>query len=195
MINLKVTILRDDFEGDNLLDKANIVLTYNDALLSLMNDVDLLKCYGLMVSVVASLRIKTAASDFAKAKSPYSKQADKILTYVRLSDTTIGFFVSDLGIENFLLRFENQKMYSVNTNDTYLKLVSLFPGLISYVRFDYETFKKDLVSGRIPDLNLDILRQAVGNNFIIETTTTNVDVVSKKATVDTFDWLAAAEAN
>ena len=195
MINLKVTILRDDFEGENLLAKANIVLSYNDALLSLMNDVDLLKCYGLMVSVVATLRSKTAAVDFAKAKSPYSKQADKILTYVRLADTTIGFFVSDLGIENFLLRFENQKMYSVNTNDTYLKLVSLFPGLISYVRFDYETFKKDLISGRIPDLNLDILRQAVGNNFIIETTTTNVDVVSKKATVDTFDWLSAAEAN
>lgn len=195
MTNLKVTILRDDFEGNDFKAKADVVLSYNDALFSLMNDVDLLKCYGLLLGYVSILKSKTTAVDFPKVKSSYAKQADKILTYVRLADTTIGFFVSDLGIENFLLRFENQKMYVVNTNDTYLKLISLFPGLIQYVKFDYETFKKDLIGGRISDLNLDILRQAVGNNFIIETTTTNIDVVSKKASVDTFDWLSVAEVN
>jgi hypothetical protein len=193
MLNLKVTILRSDFVGETLVEKANGVLSYNDALLSLLSDVDLLKIYGLLLSHISSLKTTIVASAFAKAKQPYAKLADNILKYLHIKDTTIGFFVSDLGIENFLLEFVDKKMYVVNPNDQYLKLISLFPGLIQYLKFDYETFKNDLVNNRIADLNLDILRAAVGNNFILETSTSDINLFTKKSVVDGFDFRSVQE--
>lgn len=193
MTNLKVTILRSDFVGDNLAAKSNTILAYNDALLSLMNDVDLLKCFGLLTAYIFELKNTTTASKYSKIRLPYAKQADKVLTYIKLEDTTVGFLLSDLGIENFLIQFVNKKVYTVNPNDSYLKLVSLFPSLISYIKFDYETFKKDLLENRISDLTLEILRSAIGNNFILETSISSFDVVSKKVTVDAFAFADVKE--
>jgi len=193
MTNLKVTILRSDFVGDTIADKANTILSYNDSFLSLLNDVDLLKCFGLLTAYIFELKNTTTAIKYTKLRVPYSKQADKVLTYIKLEDTTVGFLLSDLGIENFLIQFSNKKVYTVNPNDTYLKLVSLFPSLITYIKFDYEAFKKDLVDNRISDLTLEILRAAVGQNFILETTVNSFDVVSKKSTVDSFAFGNAKE--
>lgn len=193
MTNLKVTILRSDFVGDNIAAKSNTILAYNDALLSLMNDVDLLKCFGLLTAYIFELKNTTTASKYSKIRLPYAKQADKVLTYIKLEDTTVGFLLSDLGIENFLIQFVNKKVYTVNPNDSYLKLVSLFPSLISYIKFDYETFKKDLLENRISDLTLEILRSAIGNNFILETSISSFDVVSKKVTVDAFAFADVKE--
>jgi hypothetical protein len=193
MTNLKVVILRNDFVGETIADKAKTILAYNEALLSLLNDTDLLKCFGLLTAYVFELKNTTTAANFAKLRAPFSKQAEKVLTYIRLEDTTVGFLLSDLGIENFLIQFSNKKVFTVNPNDSYLKLVSLFPSLISYIKFDYDTFKKDLLDNRISDLTLDILRSAVGNNFILETSVSSFDVVSKKNTVDSFAFDSAKE--
>lgn len=193
MTNLKVTILRSDFVGDNIAAKAGLVLAYNDSLLSLLSDVDLLKCYGLLTAYINHLKSTTTASMYSKLRLPFAKQAEKVLTYIKLEDTTVGFLLSDLGIDNFLIQFVNKKVYTVNPNDSYLKLVSLFPSLISYIKFDYETFKNDLLENRISDLTLEILRSAIGNNFILETTIPSFGVVSKKVSVDSFAFADVKE--
>jgi len=193
MTNLKVTILRSDFVGDNIAAKAGVVLAYNDSLLALLSDVDLLKCFGLLTAYINQLKSTTTASMYTKLRSPYAKQAEKVLTYIKLEDTTVGFLLSDLGIDNFLIQFVNKKVYTINPNDSYLKLISLFPSLITYIKFDYETFKNDLLENRISDLTLEILRSAVGNNFILETTTSSFGVVSKKVSVDAFAFADVKE--
>ena len=189
-MDFKIIVNRNDFEGQNLVDKVNIFCSYPDAMLSIMDNTDLLKAYALVFSHIQNLKTETVASDFPKVKKPFQKRLDAIANYFQFDNARVGFNVADLGVNNFVLNFSKTQELFVAEDADVFKLLSFFPSLNKYLKFDKVAFMKDLSSQKLSEINLDILRTLIPNFFGVKTVVNDATLLSSKE-LNSFNWSAA----
>ncbi len=186
----KVIVLRNDFEGQTLADKVNVFCSYPETYMSIMDNTDLLKAYALIFSHIQNLKSETVALDFPKVKKPLEKRLEVISKYFQFENALVGFNVADLGVNNFVLNFSRTEELYVAEDADIFKLLTFFPSLNKYLKFDKVSFMKDLSSKKLSEINLDILRNLIPNFFGVKTIVNDATLLSPKE-LNAFNWSAA----